>query len=124
MARKSKKVLAAVLTISMISQVLFGESGAGTVHADTSKDAGNQQQTEESFSIERLTSNYTIVSSGYTAPAYKGDPVLWQMDKILYEGDSGYLAGDNYGYENGVVDVKSGDSIRDSAGDSLLLGGL
>ena len=112
MARKSKKVLAAVLTISMISQVLFGESGAGTVHADTSKDAGNQQQTEESFSIERLTSNYTIVSSGYTAPAYKGDPVLWQMDKILYEGDSGYLAGDNYGYENGVVDVKSGDSIR------------
>ena len=35
MARKSKKVLAAVLTISMISQVLFGESGAGTVHADT-----------------------------------------------------------------------------------------
>ncbi len=112
MARKGKKVLAAVLTASMVSQIFFGEGAAGVAEAETPDSTENQQQSEESFSIERLTSNYTIVSSGYTAAAYKGDPVLWQMDKALSSGDTGYLAANNYGYENGVVDVKSGDTFR------------
>ncbi|MCM1188709.1 MAG: extracellular solute-binding protein [bacterium] len=112
MARKSKKVVAAVLTASIVSQIFFGELAAGVVHADTSGDTGTQQSSGETFSIERLTSNYTIVSAGYTAAAYKGDPVTWQMDKALDGGDTGYLAENNYGYGNGVVDVKSGDSFR------------
>ncbi|MDE7352170.1 MAG: extracellular solute-binding protein [Acetatifactor sp.] len=114
MARKSKKVVAAVLTASMVSQIFFGEHAAGVVRAETEPSGGteNRQQTEESFSIERLTSNYTIVSSGYTAADYRGDPVLWQMDKVLSSGDTGYLAENSYGYENGVVDVTSGDTIH------------
>lgn len=111
MARKSKKVAAAVLTASIVSQIFFGEHAAGTVHADTPNSTGSQQ-TGESFSIERLTSNYTIVSSGYTAAVYRGDPVIWQMDKVLDSADVGYLTGNNYGYANDVADVKSGDSFH------------
>lgn len=112
MARKRKKIVAAVLTASMVGQIFFGQCAGSVVQADTSGSTENQQQVEGSFSIERLTSNYTIVSSGYTAAAYRGDSVLWQMDEVLSSSDTGYLAEDNYGYGNGVVDVKSGDSFH------------
>ena len=112
MVRKRKKVIAAVLTVSMVGQIFFGQRAASVAEAETPDGTENQQQSEESFSIERLTSNYTIVSSGYTAAAYRGDPVFWQMDKVLSSGDVGYLAENNYGYDNGVVDVKSGDSFH------------
>lgn len=112
MARKSKKVAAAVLAFVIAGQMFSGGSAAGTVHAEKAGGAETGQQSGETFSIERLTSNYSIVSAGYTAAAYGGDPVLWQMDRVLDGGDAGYLAEDSHGYENGVVDVGSGDVVH------------
>lgn len=67
---------------------------------------------EDSYSNERFTTSYTVVSGGYTASDYQGDAVAFGMDEILGGEYAACLTDENYGYGNPVADVKSGDVIR------------
>ena len=115
MVRKGyRKIVSALLTVSMVFQIFFGEYAAETVRAaETGDDASDVQAVSgEVFSIERLTSNYTIVSSGYSAAAYTGERIAFRMDEILNGEEKNYLTTENYEYANDVVRVASGDVIH------------
>lgn len=114
MARKGlKKIAALVLAAAMLAEVMQagGIPEVSAAGEDASGDAPVAASAAETFSVERLTSNYTKVSGGYTAPEYSGGEVVYAMDEILEEGSGAYLAADNYGYANGVIDVHSGDTV-------------
>ncbi len=61
---------------------------------------------------DRLSSNYTSVSRGYTAPDYAGEKVICRIDGSI--DDTSILTEDNYGYEAGnrVASVKAGDTFK------------
>lgn len=84
MARKRYgRIVALVLTASM-GAGLFADVGPGTVLAaeETEETAS---RTTEAFSIERLTSNYTNVSAGYTAADYRGEAKVFRIGEITDE---------------------------------------
>ena len=116
MMRKGyRKLIAAGLAISMISQIFFGDFAAETVYADTEEENTQSVTTAasgETFSIERMTSNYTNVSVGYTASTYTGGTVVFPLDQVLSAEDAAYLTGDNYDYANKVADVTVGDVLH------------
>ena len=114
MMRKGyRKLIAAGLAISIISQMFFGDFAAKTVYADTEENTQSVTAASgETFSIERLTSNYTAVSAGYTASAYTGDTVVFPMDQVLKAEDAAYLTGENYDYANQVANVTVGDVLH------------
>lgn len=91
------RIAALVLTASMAAG-LFADAGPGTVLA-----AGEAEETAspvtEAFSIERLTSNYTNVSAGYTAADYRGEAKVFRIGEITDEAGADMLTEDNYGCE-------------------------
>ena len=65
------------------------------------------------ISTERLATNYTHVSGGYTASGYSGEDIEFRMEEVLGGEYSGKLTSDNYSYEGGrAVDVRHGESIE------------
>lgn len=111
MARKRYgRIVALVLTASM-GAGLFADVGPGTVLAaeETEETAS---RTTEAFSIERLTSNYTNVSAGYTAADYRGEAKVFRIGEITDEAGADMLTEDNYGYEGKVANVTHGDTLR------------
>lgn len=115
MVRKGyRKIVSTLLTVSMVFQIFFGEYAAETVRAAGTDDDAQSVRTAsgEAFSIERLTSNYTIVSSGYSAAAYAGERLTFHMDAVLNGEEKGYLTAENYEYANDVARVASGDVIH------------
>lgn len=114
MVRKGyRKVLSALLAGILVFGVLWGgDSSINNVRAEEGNSETGSTAAAQDFSIERLTSNYTNVSAGYTESDYRGETVVFQMDQILASGDRSYLAEDNHGYANGVVSVQSGSEIH------------
>ena len=114
MVRKGyRKVLSAFLAGILVFGVLWGgDSPINNVRAEEGNSETGSTAAAQDFSIERLTSNYTNVSAGYTESDYRGETVVFQMDQILASGDRSYLAEDNHGYANGVVSVQSGSEIH------------
>ncbi|MBR6638684.1 MAG: ABC transporter substrate-binding protein, partial [Lachnospiraceae bacterium] len=117
--KRYQQILSKVLAVSMTFSMLFGSGVASPVYAkeNTSQAAPAVTTTGsaaagEVFSIERLTSNYSIISKNYTAGNYNGERVELKMDKVLDSNDKSYLAKDNYEYGNGVIDVSSGDVVH------------
>ena len=111
--KKNRQVLAAGLALSLTVQMFLG-SGITTC-AETSEDTNTeteQAQTGETFSIERLTSNYTIVSAGYTAADYTGETIVFPIDQVLDQADAALLTENNYEYGNPVADVSVGDVLH------------
>ena len=92
MARKSyQKILSKVLVASMTFSMFFGNGVVSPAYAkeNTSSAAptvtttGSASAAGDVFSIERLTSNYSIISKNYTAKQYSGERVELKMDKIF-----------------------------------------
>ena len=110
--KKNRQIIAAGLVLSLTVPMFFGNHT--TAHAEggeTTAQTGTSA-VGETFSIERLTSNYSIVSSGYTSAAYAGETVTFPIDKALSQGDAGFLTQDNYEYANQVADVSVGDELH------------
>ena len=114
MVRKGyRKVLSVLLAGTLVFGILWGgDSPINNVRAEEGNSETGSAAASQDFSIERLTSNYTNVSAGYTESDYRGETVVFQMDQILASGDRSYLSEDNYGYANGVVSVQSGSEIH------------
>ena len=106
-----RRIVAAGLTFALTAQMFLGEYAV--VHAETEQETGTTQATSgETFSIERLTSNYSIISADYSAAAYTGEPVTFAIDKALSQADQTYLTQDNYDYTNPVANVTVGDELH------------
>ncbi len=111
MARKGfQKAITAVLAGTLVVGSSWGMCPMSAVRAEEAP--SGESTVAEDFSIERLTSNYSNVSAGYSAAVYAGESVVYAMDQILDASDQAYLASDNRGYANGVVDVHSGSEIH------------
>jgi len=108
------KIVSTVLAAAVFLGVMPGNT-VGTVYAEGSGSGGvvpASSTSEESFSSDRFTSNYSVVSKGYSAPDYRGETTVFSMDKMISGEDSGCLTNDNHGYENAVADVHSGSVIH------------
>ncbi len=110
MARKKySKILAAVLPVVMALECFLGAGLTSEVSAKENAGTESTQSTGETFSIERLTSNYTKISAGYTAKDYTGERVTFAVDKAISKENTALLTSENYGYENKVVMLQPGD---------------
>ena len=88
----------------------YAEEADGT--ADSAEAASTELSVDISATSDRLSSNYTKVSAGYTAPEYKADTVTFYMaDQIE---DTSILVSDSYGYEGAkeVAGVSAGDVFK------------
>ena len=109
--KRNRQIIAAGLALSMAVPMLFGNHTTVRAEEETvTKTAANA--VGETFSIERLTSNYTIVSSGYTSASYGGETIAFPIDKVLSREDAAFLTRDNYEYANQVADVSVGDKLH------------
>lgn len=66
--------------------------------------------TDEVTSTERLLTNYTHISDGYTKTDYTGSDVVINVEKDLKTG-SNYLTSDNHEYGSKVADIAHGDEL-------------
>lgn len=112
MARRKWKRIAA-LALAAVITLEGAQTGQMPQVSAAQEESGSVQMPAagETFSVERLTSNYTKISANYTAPVYGGEQIRYAMDEILDEAYSDRLAADNRGYDNGVVDMHGGDTV-------------
>lgn len=113
------------LVLGLSVATLLGSTGVSGAFAAESEDAARLTGTEDttgtsensssgsgdSYSSERLTSNYTIKSADYTLSNYKGEDVVYELADIIAEENSGLLTKDTYGYEDS--DTAAGLTIDD-----------
>ncbi len=104
-----RRIAAAGLALSLAVQMFPGECAYVNAEQETES---QEPASQETFSIERLTSGYSIISSGYTAADYAGDPVDFPIDQALSGEDAAFLTGDNYEYDNPVANVSVGDVLH------------
>lgn len=101
MVRKCiKRITSLALTAAML--VCGSFTGGTAVYAAEQSDAENN----------RLTTNYTNVSSGYTEAVYSGDEIIYKISDVVDRADRAFLTKDNYEYTNEVLAVKAGDSVK------------
>lgn len=110
--KKNRQIIAAVMALSLAVPMFFGNHTIAHAEGEETAAQTGVSAVGETFSIERLTSNYSIVSSGYTSAAYAGETVAFPIDKALSQGDTGFLTKDNYEYANQVADVSVGDELH------------
>lgn len=115
MARQNafRKGTGLVLGTVLAACALFGCGKTGGFRTPETKDI--KIFLADSFSVERLTTNYTNVSAGYKASAYKGEDVIVQIDKAVRAEDSECLTAENYGYSGRVASVQSGSRLHVTA---------
>ncbi len=108
--KRYDRIIASVLTAAMAVGGVLSAGGIGTVSA--AEESGAQTQAAESFSIERLSSNYTKVSAGYRASDYQGESRSFSVEDVMNQEDTSVITSDNYGYDGRVADVSPGVSLR------------
>lgn len=111
MTRKRYGRIAALILTASMTAGLFADVGPGTVQAAEETEE-TTSSVSETFSIERLTSNYTNISAGYTAADYRGEARAFQIGEIADESCADMLTEDNYGYEGKVANVTHGDTLK------------
>lgn len=109
MFRKNIKKAASILISLAVS--FTGFTGAGSIAY--AKEPGSELLTApvEGTGADRLETNYTSVSKGYTAADYTGAPVAFSIEDIIT--GSEVLTSDNHDYPEGnkVASVKAGDTF-------------
>ncbi len=110
MRKKCGRLMALMLTAAM---ALGGALSDGSLRIVCAAEEPNEQSPAASeFSIERLSSNYTNVSAGYTAADYQGESRCFRLEDVIEKEDTSVLTSDNYGYDGQVADVCAGVSFR------------
>lgn len=113
MARRGFK---RVVSLALTAALLFDLNGMDSVCAageedrqtETAEEAGSGITSGE-YSTERLSSNYTKVSAGYTAPVYTGETLRFAVSDILDASYRELLTADSYDYGSDVLDLTGGD---------------
>ncbi len=111
MIRKGHGRIAALFLATVMTAGFAADGSKGIVlAAEGEQESG--ASVAESFSIERLTSNYTKVSAGYTASDYRGEAKVFPMEEAVAASDKGLLTDDNYGYDGKTADIRHGMSLK------------
>ncbi len=103
--KKPMKTVALVLSLVLL---LSGFAPAMYVQADTAgtdDTAAGESGAVITYSDERISNNYTIVSGGYTLPEYQGEVLEYQI-KDAYTGGTAALTTDTYDYAKGNQAVR------------------
>lgn len=108
--KKNGRIIASVLAAAIVMGGVFSEENIASVSA--TEEAKEQASATDSFSIERLSSNYTNVSAGYTASDYTGGEKVFSLSEVIYKEDASVLTADNYGYEGQVAMISPGVLLR------------
>ncbi len=80
--------------------------------SDKAVDSANSDGQTEEYSSERIGTNYSVVSEGYTMPDYAGDEVRRPVSEIVTKDSDGAVAADSKGYGSDALDASTGDTIR------------
>lgn len=111
MARKKyERIIASVLTAVMAMGGVISAGSFGFV--SRAQEAEARTSETDGFSIERLSSNYTKVSAGYSAADYRGGEKRFSLEDVINQEDMSVLTSDNHGYDGRVADVGPGMSLR------------
>ncbi|MCR5692129.1 MAG: extracellular solute-binding protein [Eubacterium sp.] len=91
------------------TSVTASSSNANTTTNNSSKTTNKA----EDVSSDRVSTNYTNVSSGYTLKDYKGDDVSFMVDKCVTGEGVSKLTSEikDYSYANQVLKLSTGDSV-------------
>ncbi|MCR4618919.1 MAG: extracellular solute-binding protein [Lachnospiraceae bacterium] len=113
--RIKKSVSILISTAMVIGSVSANSSAsfADTVGEETAEVNDNLAISLDTDAIgDRLTSNYTCVSAGYTAPEYSKDQISYVIADCVT--DDSVLTDDTYDYEGStkVASVKAGDTFK------------
>lgn len=123
-SRKSRKIFTKAVSLGLVAILGLSSTGIREVAAQELSAETSKQQAEgasaESYSYsadeyrsERISNNYTKVSSGYTMAAYTGEDIVYSMgDTVTDSGDAEYAA-DTRAYDGSgkVLDLSTGDVI-------------
>ena len=108
-----KKITSVILTTALLMSCfcasdisVFADQGSET---EESVDTLSLSSTDSG--IDRLNTDYTTVSAGYSAELYSGEEILLKIDEIADDSSKSFLTSDNYDYSNDVLSVKAGDVV-------------
>lgn len=87
MIRKGHGRIAALFLATVMTAGFAADRSIGIVLA-AEGERESDASVAESFSIERLTSNYTKVSAGYTASDYRGEAKVFPMEEAVAASDN------------------------------------
>ena len=67
----------------------------------------------DSFMTERISGNYTVVSAGYTLPAYDGEPITFAVESAVTDAGDAEWTGETAGYAGSarVPRIDYGDTV-------------
>lgn len=109
MTRKRYGRIAALMLAAVMAADVAADGSSIALAAESGEAPASSA---DSFSIERLTSNYTNVSAGYSAPDYQGEAKTFRMEDVIEASYADLLTADNYGYDGKVADMQHGASLR------------
>ena len=112
--KRLKKFVSLTLAAALVLNITSVGGMQDVIAAETETEDENTAAEVSSgeYSVERLTSNYTKVSAGYTQAKYTGEDIVLAMDEIVDSASSDKIASDNYGYANGVLDISNKDTVQ------------
>lgn len=94
----------------MLAGILLTSDPGSAVFANEPASSGTSSTYDIQFVSERISNNYTKVSSKYTAPEYSGDVLVFPFSS----GQGGTVTSDTKGYSgsDSVMDVTAGDTVE------------
>lgn len=110
-----KKCFTRITAVALMVTFLLGSMPVYATQADTTAATETEGSTAtydvDSYKNEMISTNYSNVSSSYTAPLYTGEPIEIVADQAYISGTAKLgLANDNYGYRNRVVKMAINDT--------------
>jgi ABC-type glycerol-3-phosphate transport system substrate-binding protein len=109
MIYKNIQRIVALGLVFTVSAGTFPAMGKGAAREKLS--SGESTALTAKFSAERLTTNYTTVSSGYSFKEYTGNDIVVPVNGAKAESGSVKAASDKYGYASDAIDIVVGDEI-------------
>lgn len=111
MFRKGIKRIASVgIAFATVLPMIF--SNSMEAYADGTANAAKTVLAATDSGLDRLKTNYSNVSSGYSASKYKGENISFAMGEIIAAEDKAFLTDENHGYEGSVALVEAGDVFK------------
>ncbi len=108
-----KKFFSRLLSVGLVVSLSLGMISTGVAETTGAGSTSSSSTYDEEFISERISNNYTGVSSGYKLPIYKGENVVFTPDAMVGEENAENLTTEIKGYEDAeaVLDMNSGDVV-------------
>lgn len=100
-----------IVALGLVFTVSAGTFPAMGKNAAREKLSSGESTVTAKFSAERLTTNYTAVSSGYSFKEYTGNDIVVPVKGAKAESGSVKEASDKHGYASDAIDIVVGDEI-------------